>query len=336
MAYVAPSTRTTGTLITAAIWNQDAVANPIALYAGALSIASQAAYDVFYAASATQLGRIALGQGVMYHATGAGSAPGWSMAPALTTVTASAGMAVAAGQKMWFDGVAMTGDTYIYESAANVLDAFAGGSRLWFGYAGFFELGTGRELIVHATKKIYFDGGGNTHISETSADQLDLVVGGVRGWVVYGGGVEIGSTCDLIIHATKKLILDGGGDTAIWESSANNIRAQAGGSGGVDLTSGATAWSAVSDERSKTDFRNIVNASDMIAGWRTVTGRYHTDEPAKRRAFLIAQDVMRGLPEAVTEVEGELKLAYTDTIPVLAAALNEHTQRLTALEGARC
>lgn len=33
MAYVAPATRTTGTLITAAIWNQDVSANPIALYA---------------------------------------------------------------------------------------------------------------------------------------------------------------------------------------------------------------------------------------------------------------------------------------------------------------
>ncbi len=33
MAWVSPSNRTTGTLITAAIWNQDVVANPIALYA---------------------------------------------------------------------------------------------------------------------------------------------------------------------------------------------------------------------------------------------------------------------------------------------------------------
>ena len=37
MAYVAPSTRTTGTLITASIWNQDVVANPIALSPHVLS-----------------------------------------------------------------------------------------------------------------------------------------------------------------------------------------------------------------------------------------------------------------------------------------------------------
>lgn len=55
MAYVAPSNRSTGDLITASIWNADCVANPIALYAGAMSIASQAAYGLPYFASATAL-----------------------------------------------------------------------------------------------------------------------------------------------------------------------------------------------------------------------------------------------------------------------------------------
>lgn len=36
MAWVTPSTRTTGDLITAAIWNQDVVANPIALLPASL------------------------------------------------------------------------------------------------------------------------------------------------------------------------------------------------------------------------------------------------------------------------------------------------------------
>lgn len=58
MAYVAPSTRTTGDLITAAIWNVG-VANEIAINAGAVAIASQAAGDVIVATSTTQLGRVA-------------------------------------------------------------------------------------------------------------------------------------------------------------------------------------------------------------------------------------------------------------------------------------
>ena len=55
MAYVAPSTRTTGTLITALIWNQDVVANPIAIYAGAMSITNQVNGRFLVASSATQL-----------------------------------------------------------------------------------------------------------------------------------------------------------------------------------------------------------------------------------------------------------------------------------------
>jgi len=56
MAYVAPSTRTTGDLITAAIWNVG-VANEVAINAGAVAIASQATGDVIVASSASQLGR---------------------------------------------------------------------------------------------------------------------------------------------------------------------------------------------------------------------------------------------------------------------------------------
>ena len=85
MAYIAPSTRSAGALITAAIWNQDVVANPIALYAGAMSIASQAIGDLVYATSTTQLGRLAdVAVGAVLVSGGVGVAPAWSTAPTLT------------------------------------------------------------------------------------------------------------------------------------------------------------------------------------------------------------------------------------------------------------
>lgn len=64
MAWATPTTRTTGTLVTAAIWNSDVVDNPIALRAGGIAIASQAALDFIYATSATQLARLAKGSGL--------------------------------------------------------------------------------------------------------------------------------------------------------------------------------------------------------------------------------------------------------------------------------
>lgn len=55
MAWSSPSTRSNGDLITAAIWNQDISANPIALNAGAMSITGQANGRFLVASSATQL-----------------------------------------------------------------------------------------------------------------------------------------------------------------------------------------------------------------------------------------------------------------------------------------
>jgi len=77
MAYSAPSTRSTGELCTAAIWNADVVANEIAIYAGALSLASQASGDILYASSTTQFGRVGIGTANKV-LTSSGSAPQWS------------------------------------------------------------------------------------------------------------------------------------------------------------------------------------------------------------------------------------------------------------------
>lgn len=54
MAYTEPATVTTGDLATAALHNTQIVASIKALYAGELSVASQAAGDLLYATSATQ------------------------------------------------------------------------------------------------------------------------------------------------------------------------------------------------------------------------------------------------------------------------------------------
>jgi hypothetical protein len=87
MAYIAPTTKSTGTLITAAIWNADVVANEIAIYAGGLSIASQAIGDILYASSTTQFARVAaVAAGQILASAGTGTVPAYSATPALTSV----------------------------------------------------------------------------------------------------------------------------------------------------------------------------------------------------------------------------------------------------------
>jgi hypothetical protein len=95
---------------------------------------------------------------------------------------------------------------------------------------------------------------------------------------------------------------------------------------GQYMTDGATSWTANSDERLKTPLAPFENAAGKVCTLRAGTGRYLTDAADISRSFLIAQDVQAVLPEAVTVQKdkiGTLGLSYTDTIPLLVAAIQE-------------
>ena len=77
MAYTAPRTWVSGELVTASLMNEQVRDNELAIAAGYMAIASQAAYDLLYASSATQLARIATDtSGKVLTAAGSG-APAW-------------------------------------------------------------------------------------------------------------------------------------------------------------------------------------------------------------------------------------------------------------------
>jgi hypothetical protein len=101
-------------------------------------------------------------------------------------------------------------------------------------------------------------------------------------------------------------------------------------SNGVRLANGGTSWASDSDERVKDIIEPITDAAAKIATLRSVIGKYKTDEDGTRRPFLIAQDVQEVLPEAVFDEQGTLMLAYTDTIPLLVAAIKELKAELDA------
>jgi hypothetical protein len=116
--------------------------------------------------------------------------------------------------------------------------------------------------------------------------------------------------------------------------------------GGVYINDRATSWSAASDERLKTIIEPITDAINKVCQLRTVIGRYNNEAEGKRHPFLIAQDVQMVLPEAVSVADKQseeqyLGVSYTDTIPLLVAAIKEQqalitalTARITALETA--
>jgi len=104
---------------------------------------------------------------------------------------------------------------------------------------------------------------------------------------------------------------------------------------GVELANGATSWSAISDFRQKKIIRPIEDALTTMKDFRTVIGRYNTDDKAIERSFLIAQDVQKTYPYAVTVGNDEdktLRLSYTELIPLLVKAIQELEVKVKILE----
>lgn len=80
MAWTAIVLVSTGELATAAVQNTQVLGNLNELRAGGLALASQAAYDVFFASTASQLARLAAGTaGLALTTNGSGAAPTWEI-----------------------------------------------------------------------------------------------------------------------------------------------------------------------------------------------------------------------------------------------------------------
>lgn len=122
-----------------------------------------------------------------------------------------------------------------------------------------------------------------------------------------------------------------GGATFIQGTDATSIDVKVN-ANGVTLLLNAAAWSALSDERTKTPFKPFDNALERVAAIKSGTGRYLADPEGVSRSFCSAQSVQSVLPEAVGEHRDELHLRYTEIIPLLCAALKEALARIKALE----
>ena len=107
--------------------------------------------------------------------------------------------------------------------------------------------------------------------------------------------------------------------------------------GGVYLNDRGTSWTSASDERQKTIIEPITDAITKVCQLRTVIGRYNYEPEGKRHPFLIAQDVQAVLPEAVSVADKQseeqyLGVSYTDTIPLLVAAIKEQQALIVSLQ----
>ena len=198
---------------------------------------------------------------------------------------------------------------------------------------------TGSAAPISATGSNYIvlsDGDGNVRGYFDNNGQL-LVTGGVQSQFnassgsynfYISGANSAGSNAILNLSAS-------GSNSAVltYVRSSSQLTIVNGGSGGVYLASGGVAWVAISDERQKENLIPIADAITKVSSLRAVTGNLISDPNKKSKAFLIAQDVEKVLPEAVDNSDPEVMgLAYTDVIPLLVAAIKELSAKVAQLE----
>ena len=137
------------------------------------------------------------------------------------------------------------------------------------------------------------------------------------------------------------VILGYAGGTQSWNVGSNSyikggttystLTCTAGGNtGGVNLTSGATAWTSASDARLKNVTGKYDNALSDIAQIEPVKFTWKSDAENKPQVGVLAQSVQNVVPEAIdtmrVDKEDEtdyLGVRYTELIPLMIASIQE-------------
>lgn len=159
---------------------------------------------------------------------------------------------------------------------------------------------------------------------------------------------DIFTASNLEIYDGKDLVLRSGstdpGDLIYRNSSGSEygrlwampdgVRSRAGGTNGVYLANGATAWASNSDLRLKNILSGFNNAIEDLMTLNPIHFTWKNDPTNTPQVGLIAQEVQQILPEAVSiDNEGFLSVRYTDLIPLLTAGFQELNTKVTSLSG---
>jgi hypothetical protein len=273
-----------------------------------VAIGNQASYS-----NSTGANNVAIGLSALYANT-ASNNTAIGHQSLYSNTTASNNTAV--GYQAGYSQVTGAGNVYVGQGAGQVN---TGGANTFIGTASGNAMTTGNFNTVLGS---YSGNQGGLDI-RTSSNYIVLSdgAGNPRGYFDNAGSLFVGS--GIVCFTTSQY------RSNIASSQLQFINNSA----GVSLAVNGTSWGSLSDERDKDIIEPITDAISKIGTLRTVIGKYKVDEEGTRRSFLIAQDVKNVLPEAVTELEDDkntLILQYTETIPLLVAAIKELNTKLDA------
>ena len=225
-------------------------------------------------------------------------------------ITSGGNVGIGATAKLYLDGVAGTGDTYIHESSANRIAFVVGGIEMFVNNSAVALNLSKENLGVEATKKFYLDGGGDTYIAETASNTLRLYAGGVDTLILQPDGLYIG-----IMPTT---------------ASAANL---------VYNTGTARVERSTSSIRYKHDISTLDthDALSAVMAMRPVTYRGKTDDDQRRFVGFIAEEVQEIAPLLCTYDEGGESgtpnyVTYDRVTAYLVAVVQQQQSEINALK----
>lgn len=136
---------------------------------------------------------------------------------------ATGNIGIAPTARIFLDGASFAGDTFISEISPNRMRLFTAG------LPG-ITIGATQDVEIEPTKRLFFDGGSDTFLSEISDGRLRFITNSATILTLSTGSVEI--------ESGDQLFFDGGGDTYILESSPNILQLATGGSPSAFFSNG--------------------------------------------------------------------------------------------------
>ena len=203
------------------------------------------------------------------------------------------------------------------------------------------DTGTG-NLIIRAENLIVEDADGTNYFVSNANAETKIYHNGSQKFVTTASGVEVTGTVQsssgvFQLDTNDKIDINGS-NIGFHLDGAEDMRLE--NDGDLHVDGDVLAYSTtVSDERLKTGIMPITNALSKVNQLNGCTFTYTTD--GKESAGLIAQDVEKVLPSAISESTLPLKqddgkeykvLQYDQTIGLLVEAIKELTAKVEELE----
>jgi hypothetical protein len=203
------------------------------------------------------------------------------------------------------------------------------------------QIGSANSLITNGKLQV---SGGKSVFSSNNASYTQFQIGnpdsGGEAGVCYISGVTAFGDSPTSVNGNNYVWAVGAGVYGIGGDSWG-VGNKGTGNYVAKVAFNSTSWTFSSDERLKDLDGEITNAIDKISGLRAVYYTWKSDEAKKRKVGLIAQDVLKVLPEAVDKPEQEISekgytnylgLGMSDVVPLLVAAIKEQQAIITQLQ----